>query len=473
MLKGKSVIELTDVNTGKKEVYEDTNLVTEAISDILNSNILGMLYNNTSFDGQSGEKWMLPIVDKLTGGILLYQEPLEERVDDIYAPFSNPLIGYASSDANNTTDVRRGSRNLTESKRVDGGYKFVWDFATSQANGTISAIALTNRIAGMGQENGNNYLVRIGQWASQNNSYSDESYRPNKRTYIKDGYRLEMIARNNSKTVLLKNVPEEYLHAGLVENLISQNAFDASETTEIDMGHYPYWIHRTGSPSKGEYDSPSDDNSNIRNHLFHGVDGCWYGIVRKTNQKYSYMYRDTEQFEHVGYEFYMDKIENGKCTTQKIAVPDGVYDFYSIGMSGKWLMCVSSDNSKLYRLDTTNVANLERVTDYSYNNSNEYSYIVDDDMVINGWYFEDGRPAQKIGSIGYQSYCAWGVSQMARYKTYMLKEWVYSHNGYRNYKDLYLYTPYLATINNLATPVIKTADKTMKITYTLTESKEQ
>lgn len=106
------------------------------------------------------------------------------------------------------------------------------------------------------------------------------------------------------------------------------------------------------------------------------------------------------------------------------------------------------------------------------NNSNEYSYVVDDDMVINGWYFEDGKPVQKIGSIGYQSYCAWGVNQMARYKTYMIKEWVYSYNGYRNYKDLYLYTPYLATINNLDTPVIKTADKTMKITYTLTETKE-
>ena len=40
-------------------------------------------------------------------------------------------------------------------------------------------------------------------------------------------------------------------------------------------------------------------------------------------------------------------------------------------------------------------------------------------MVINGWYFEDGSPAQKIGSIGFQSYCAWGVNQMARYKTYV------------------------------------------------------
>ena len=67
MLKGKSVIELTDVNTGKKEVYENTNLVTDAVNAILNSNILGMLYDNLSFDGQSGEKWMLPIVNKLTG----------------------------------------------------------------------------------------------------------------------------------------------------------------------------------------------------------------------------------------------------------------------------------------------------------------------------------------------------------------------------------------------------------------------
>ena len=287
-----------------------------------------------------------------------------------------------------------------------------------------------------------------------------------------EGYRLEMITRNNSEKALLKKVPEEYLHAGLVENLISQEAFDASEVTEIDLGHYPYWIHRTGSPSKGDYDIPNEDNTNIRSHFFHSADGCWYGIARKTNQKYSRTYRDTQQFDYVSYEFYMDKIEKGRCSTQKIEVPSGVSDFYSIGMSGKWLMCVSSDNNKLYRLDTTNVANLERVTDYNYNSSNEFSYIVDDDIVINGWYFEDGHPAQKIGSIGYQSYCAWGIHQMARYKTYMLREWVYNHSRYCNYKELFLYTPYLATINNLASPVIKTADKTMKITYTLTETKE-
>ncbi len=46
---------------------------------------------------------------------------------------------------------------------------------------------------------------------------------------------------------------------------------------------------------------------------------------------------------------------------------------------------------------------------------------------------------------------------------------MYRYSDYALYKELYLYTPYLATINNLGTPVIKTTDKTMKITYTITE----
>ena len=144
MLKGKSIIELTDVHTGEKEIYEDENLVTEAIFDVLNTNIQGAMYNSPSFDSQSGEAWLLPVYQRLTGGILLYQDEIEEDPSVIYAPLNNPLIGYASNDANNTEDIQRGSRNLTESKAVDGGFKYVWDFATSQANGTISCICLTN-----------------------------------------------------------------------------------------------------------------------------------------------------------------------------------------------------------------------------------------------------------------------------------------------------------------------------------------
>ena len=44
MLKGKSVIELTDVRTNKKEIYEDENLITNAVPDLLRLNPSGLMY---------------------------------------------------------------------------------------------------------------------------------------------------------------------------------------------------------------------------------------------------------------------------------------------------------------------------------------------------------------------------------------------------------------------------------------------
>ena len=98
-----------------------------------------------------------------------------------------------------------------------------------------------------------------------------------------------------------------------------------------------------------------------------------------------------------------------------------------------------------------------------------WTYIVDDDIVINGWYFLNGEPKLYVRDTPDASYASWGRNQMARYKTYALREWIFRSNVYNLYRELFLITPYLATINNLGTPVIKTADKTMKITYTITE----
>ena len=163
----------------------------------------------------------------------------------------------------------------------------------------------------------------------------------------------------------------------------------------------------------------------------------------------------------------MDCIDGDKCTTQKIVAPSDISEFYSIGMSGKWLMCYTGN--QVYRIDTTNVANIELVPNITYVSSTVWTYIVDDDIVINGWYFLNGEPKIYVRDTPDASYASWGRNQMARYKTYALREWIFQSNVYNLYRELFLITPYLATINNLGTPVIKTADKTMKITYTITE----
>lgn len=115
------------------------------------------------------------------------------------------------------------------------------------------------------------------------------------------------------------------------------------------------------------------------------------------------------------------------------------------------------------------VANIELVPNITYVSSTVWTYIVDDDIVINGWYFLNGEPKIYVRDTPDASYASWGRNQMARYKTYALREWIFRSNVYNLYRELFLITPYLATINNLGTPVIKTADKTMKITYTITE----
>ena len=53
-----------------------------------------------------------------------------------------------------------------------------------------------------------------------------------------------------------------------------------------------------------------------------------------------------------------------------------------------------------------------------------------------------------------------------QYKNFLLG-WGGSYG--MEYRTMYLLTPYLASINNLSSAVVKTVDKTMKITYTLTE----
>lgn len=468
MLKGKTVIELTDVHTGQTEVYEDTNLVTEALSDIFNTNILGMLYNSPSFNGASGDNWMLPIKKNLMGGVLLYQDELEERTDNIYAPLDNPLIGYASDDANNTQDIRRGSRNLTESKAVDGGFKFVWDFATSQANGTISAVCLTNTLAGRGAKYAGNLMVRIGAASVGVASvYKDYLLRGNKRTYVEDGYRLEMTTRYNSTQAVLRKIKDDYLHASFMSRPLTRYVNKSEEETVIDLGHYPLYYHYTGG-SKDGTEAPYSTNSDVRNYLFHGADGKWHGLVRRENRKYTYTSGGVDRYDFVDYVWYLDTIDGDKCKTQQIVAPSGITELNSIGMSGKWLMCYSG--TKVYRIDTTNVANIELVPNFSYASSSEWTYIVDDDIVINGWYFQDGEPKLYVRETPEAKYVAWGRNQMTRHKTYALREWMYNGSEYSLYRELYLYTPYLATINNLGTPVIKTADKTMKVTYTITES---
>ena len=149
-LKGEMVIELTDTNTGAVETVQETNMITEAVNNILGLNPMG-IYLKASGEYDNSVLWngtLLPICPNMIGGILLFPAVLEEKADHLYEQGKNLPVAYASNNVNSGSNVARGSLNQTESKKLDNGYKFVWEFTPSQGNGNIAAVALTSALGG-------------------------------------------------------------------------------------------------------------------------------------------------------------------------------------------------------------------------------------------------------------------------------------------------------------------------------------
>ena len=135
-LKGTMVLELTDGATGEVETVTEENMVTEAVNDILGMNPMGVFYSEERLaDVLSWNDVLLPVCPNMVGGILLFSKALEEDAGHIYELSDNLPVAYASNNVNTTANAARGSLNQTESKVLEDGYKFVWEFTPSQGNG--------------------------------------------------------------------------------------------------------------------------------------------------------------------------------------------------------------------------------------------------------------------------------------------------------------------------------------------------
>lgn len=144
MLKGTTRIELTDVNTGEVETYQNSNMVTNALRDVLKP--LGLSKRPNRFLNE-----FVPYYEKLLGGIMCFDREIPENADGYYPPADANLVGCASHGMqNNTKNTFRGGFNQTESEvnLKDRYVKYVYDFAISQANGTIASVCLTHKNGG-------------------------------------------------------------------------------------------------------------------------------------------------------------------------------------------------------------------------------------------------------------------------------------------------------------------------------------
>lgn len=463
-LKGTAVIELTDVNTSEVETYVEENMVTNAVNNILGLNPMAIFYCEDDYN--TGLVWtdnLLPICPNMIGGILLFSKALEENVDNIYVQSDNLPVAYASNNVNSTANTARGSLNLTESKALDNGYKFVWEFTASQGNGTIAALALTSALGG---QNGFGSSVADASPFLQLKEVDIGTLGTAKQMVLFEAVEVDFendilysITFEDS-SVRIRKVRIPIFSLGLNEE-INDTTYTVLEDKAVMVSVF-YFL--------GSY--------TLYGEFMDGQDGYWYGFSNEGNSS-----GDAAMlWVRISKEDY--SIKEGSWTLSKAYLMDvGSRDGSSsypervvqCCMRNGYLYVPAYNKKGIYKINVNNSADVTLI-EFGFTSSwkplcesgtcEVYLTLIGD--LIVGSDFQITADDIVIKTKG-DTKLNHAATPLFQYKNFLLG-WGGSYGN--EYRTMYLLMPYLATINNLSSAVVKTTDKTMKITYTLTEETE-
>lgn len=144
-LKGKTIIEMTDVRTGQVTTFEDENFITNALSDICQP-ILG---RHDGLKTTTFVKEGVCSVEALMRGLLLFDSTLSNDPSRYFPEKEVRMIGHGSDITYSGSDLTFGSFNENQSDTESESERtYVWDFTSEQANGIINSICLTTQTGG-------------------------------------------------------------------------------------------------------------------------------------------------------------------------------------------------------------------------------------------------------------------------------------------------------------------------------------
>ncbi len=472
---GTTRIELTDVRTGEKEVHEKHNMVTNALRDLFAP--IGMVNSeNTFFDT------MLPYYQKLLGGILLFDKALDEDPDKYFPPADAALIGCGKYDSSTDAgNLYRGSYNSVESElnTAERYVKYVYDYGTTQANGTIASVCLTHYDGGsvpyeaLNPEKSGALLVGT---FSQNkiNFVSSASSGSNNTRDRKSPIRANLeylfwVNEKEDRVFYFKFTDAKHIH--IIKRrafLKSVNIFDNPKTTKpiaddqeleelTENVSFSYNSYNLDTETNKLYIVTSDKNTITSGESLKILEinlSDWgikqYSVNNTTNGSIHIDYETifvTDGYIYVqttGYNFYKIKIDNpSDVTRMSNTINNNRYLDFQYYINGR-IFAESLRSSSSNTLEGGVILN-------TYTNTVSY-----------------------IACAGISGNCR-STDSTNMYNNFIpindqkLKWYLSCETSSGGTPGWYYLKNYLATINNLDVPVTKTAEKTMKITYILQE----
>ena len=460
-LKGTMTIQLSDASSGEVlQTITEENMITNAPNDILGLNPAGMFYNiQNSYADFLWKDYMLPICPNMIGGIMFFPKTITEDVNTIYPTSDNLPTAYASNDVNATANTQRGSMNLTESKALDDGYRFVWEFSPSQGNGAIACAALTSarggsNIYGSIVEDTTPFLAIQSYDLRQ---MTTEDQLPLYQSVEIDFENELMYALSfESSSVIIKKMRFPIFTLGLNEQLNGHD-YKLLDTQTLSCSTYK-WL--------GSYTKYGD--------FLDGHDGYWYGFSNEGNSSGS----ATMLWIKIKKSDYSYTEGSWTLSNAKLQ-PIGSFSSSSYPgrksrsvIRGGYLYIIAYDGKGIYKI---NLANSTDVTLIEFGFTSALkplgdsgaceNYLVMVNDIIIGYDFQVTIEDKIIQTVGTKRFPAIGTP-LFQYKEFLLF-WSSSYGS--EYMQCYMLTPYLASINNLSSAVVKTTEMTMKVTYELTE----
>ena len=480
-MKGHTKIILTNVETGEQEIHEDDNLITNALDKIINIEMAMNHAPNTR---------ILPIATNALGGIMLFDGALTEDADNIHFPSEAHLVGYANQSLN-TDDKFRGSYNAIESGKTPTGFTSVWDFGTTQANGTIKAVARTSNHGGACPIY--NYMGPASEATGGGFPTNDQSWMPIRY----DGEYLYMLkGDSNSHVMRMARVKIPVLRMGAADYSDVGRTYEIVAAWSTEVTSYTYWNNASHQIEYTQYvyaDDPFDYEDGGDGYIYCMFYGA--GTLRTYNE-YSYdityftiNYGDGsfDKSETVrlttGLGYYAPSSENYLYRAYRYGghVHNGV--LYRLRGGRKIIDIIPLSNVAAYRsIRIVADSSPDYVYSLEYIHSRSgciyfqvYHYTTTSYQYLQGILYPDG-----IFLVLEKSYAGTNAShgENYTYTTYCktcdddLTIWggPYPWSPYgplRNWA-----ANYLGTINNLPSEITKTAAQTMKIVYTLTDVDE-
>lgn len=490
-MKGHTTIILKDEKTGEIERHEDDNYMTNAIAEYF-ANCGFMNYPNIDRSN---------MVELLLGGVMAFDEPISENNDDptiVHVPAGHKMIANGSvGTLNNGEVLEMGSYSSTESGwQADGSYVQTYDFTTSQANGTISCVCLTgqaygyagegNSISGVAHTTRVNVRTLEGSISgvsgitgipfnidftnstchtfaleTRTNEQTEEDYN----TIVLRCYRLPISMLNIKGTMsapimlseqevaisaedwsILAAVPDSYgrrmySYQSFGQNLLIWNTeYNASKNW--GSGSYTQYLW-TLTPS-GQFtrqtviNTMGEDLCGLQVAFFDGDYCIFFDVAGSDGYGWNTQTSDTKHirvWKRSTGQMYTIENPYGHEWSRNNAWSSGNAP-YQYG--GFWLLHRSGDG---------------RITLISSFNNNSGCVVID---AVNRTCY----PTNASSS---------GIATWTSYEPCQMIDGLIRNNGLSLYRD----QSYIASINNLETPVVKTAEKSMKIIYRITFEEEE